>query len=141
MVINSNKTSEQGYYNMNNFIPQLNKKQLKILERRQRQEDLHKLSKQDPSALIIVIKNYPYIVSEYGNEYDDAFTSAWEFIKWRLDELKSLDKLAHEMGYSSDELLDFMEDLLEYDSEENLEQLLIDRYDAENMETWINGKK
>ncbi|EFQ50583.1 hypothetical protein HMPREF9218_0137 [Lactobacillus iners LEAF 2062A-h1] len=126
---------------MNNFIPQLNKKQLKILERRQRQEDLHKLSKQDPSALIIVIKNYPYIVSEYGNEYDDAFTSAWEFIKWRLDELKSLDKLAHEMGYSSDELLDFMEDLLEYDSEENLEQLLIDRYDAENMETWINGKK
>jgi len=45
------------------------------------------------------------------------------------------------MGYSSDELLDFMEDLLEYDSEENLEQLLIDRYDAENMETWINGKK
>lgn len=141
MVINSNKTSEQGYYNMNNFIPQLNKKQLKILERRQRQEDLHKLSKQDPSALIIVIKNYPYIVSEYGNEYDDAFTSAWEFIKWRLDELKSLDKLAHEMGYSSDELLDFMEDLLEYDSEENLEQLLIDRYDAENMESWINGKK
>lgn len=141
MVINSNKTSEQGYYNMNNFIPQLNKKQLKILERRQRQEDLHKLSKQDPSALIIVIKNYPYIVSEYGNEYDDAFTSAWESIKWRLDELKSLDKLAHEMGYSSDELLDFMEDLLEYDSEENLEQLLIDRYDAENMETWINGKK
>lgn len=141
MVINSNKTSEQGYYNMNNFIPQLNQKQLKILERRQRQEDLHKLSKQDPSALIIVIKNYPYIVSEYGNEYDDAFTSAWEFIKWRLDELKSLDKLAHEMGYSSDELLDFMEDLLEYDSEENLEQLLIDRYDAENMETWINGKK
>lgn len=141
MVINSNKTSEQGYYNMNNFIPQLNKKQLKILERRQRQEDLHKLSKQDPSALIIVIKNYPYIVSEYGNEYDDAFTSAWEFIKWRLKKLKSLDKLAHEMGYSSDELLDFMEDLLEYDSEENLEQLLIDRYDAENMETWINGKK
>lgn len=141
MVINSNKTSEQGYYNMNNFIPQLNKKQLKILERSQRQEDLHKLAKQDPSALIIVIKNYPYIVSEYGNEYDDAFTSAWEFIKWRLDELKSLDKLAHEMGYSSDELLDFMEDLLEYDSEENLEQLLIDRYDAENMETWINGKK
>lgn len=141
MVINSNKTSEQGYYNMNNFIPQLNKKQLKILERSQRQEDLHKLSKQDPSALIIVIKNYPYIVSEYGNEYDDAFTSAWEFIKWRLKELKSLDKLAHEMGYSSDELLDFMEDLLEYDSEENLEQLLIDRYDAENMETWINGKK
>ena len=50
-------------------------------------------------------------------------------------------ELAHEMGYSSDELLDFMEDLLEYDSEENLEQLLIDRYDAENMETWINGKK
>lgn len=141
MVINSNKTSEQGYYNMNNFIPQLNKKQLKILERSQRQEDLHKLAKQDPSALIIVIKNYPYIVSEYGNEYDDAFTSAWEFIKWRLDELKSLDKLAHEMGYSSDELLDFMEDLLEYDSEENLEQLLIDRYDAENMESWINGKK
>lgn len=141
MVINSNKTSEQGYYNMNNFIPQLNKKQLKILERSQRQEDLHKLAKQDPSALIIVIKNYPYIVSEYGNEYDDAFTSAWEFIKWRLDELKSLDKLAHEMGYSSDELLDFMEDLLEYGSEENLEQLLIDRYDAENMETWINGKK
>lgn len=141
MVINSNKTSEQGYYNMNNFIPQLNKKQLKILERSQRQEDLHKLAKQDPSALIIVIKNYPYIVSEYGNEYDDAFTSAWEFIKWRLKELKSLDKLAHEMGYSSDELLDFMEDLLEYDSEENLEQLLIDRYDAENMETWINGKK
>lgn len=45
------------------------------------------------------------------------------------------------MGYSSDELLDFMEDLLEYGSEENLEQLLIDRYDAENMETWINGKK
>lgn len=126
---------------MNNFIPQLNKEQLKILERSQRQEDLHKLAKQDPSALIIVIKNYPYIVSEYGNEYDDAFTSAWEFIKWRLDELKSLDKLAHEMGYSSDELLDFMEDLLEYGSEENLEQLLIDRYDAENMETWINGKK
>lgn len=141
MVINSNKTSEQGYYSMNRFIPQLNKKQLKILERSQRQEDLHKLAKQDPSALIIVIKNYPYIVSEYGNEYDDAFTSAWEFIKWRLKKLKSLDKLAHEMGYSSDELLDFMEDLLEYDSEENLEQLLIDRYDAENMETWINGKK
>ncbi len=136
MVINSNKTSEQGYYNMNNFIPQLNKKQLKILERRQRQEDLHKLSKQDPSALIIVIKNYPYIVSEYGNEYDDAFTSAWEFIKWRLDELKSLDSLAYEMHYSN--LITFITDITDYDYDGELQQqLLIDRYGAERIDEYL----
>lgn len=43
---------------MNNFIPQLNKEQLKILERSQRQEDLHKLAKQDPSALIFILYCY-----------------------------------------------------------------------------------
>lgn len=112
MVINSNKTSEQGYYSMNRFIPQMNKEQEEILKER----------------------------NKYC-EYNTSFDNAEDFIRWRLKKLKSLDKLAHEMGYSSDELLDFMEDLLEYDSEENLEQLLIDRYDAENMETWINGKK
>lgn len=138
MVINSNKTSEQGYYNMNNFIPQLNKKQLKILERRQRQEDLHKLAKQDPSALIIVIKNYPYIVSEYGNEYDDAFTSAWEFIKWRLDELKSLDRLAYEMHYSKEDLITFITDITDYDYDGELQQqLLIDRYGAERIDEYL----
>ncbi|MCT7811100.1 hypothetical protein [Lactobacillus iners] len=121
---------------MNNFIPQLNKKQLKILERRQRQEDLHKLSKQDPSALIIVIKNYPYIVSEYGNEYDDAFTSAWEFIKWRLDELKSLDSLAYEMHYSN--LITFITDITDYDYDGELQQqLLIDRYGAERIDEYL----
>lgn len=136
MVINSNKTSEQGYYNMNRFIPQMNKEQLKILERRQRQEDLHKLSKQDPSALIIVIKNYPYIVSEYGNEYDDAFTSAWEFIKWRLDELKSLDSLAYEMHYSN--LITFITDITDYDYDGELQQqLLIDRYGAERIDEYL----
>lgn len=136
MVINSNKTSEQGYYNMNNFIPQLNKKQLKILERRQRQEDLHKLSKQDSSALIIVIKNYPYIISEYGNEYDDAFTSAWDFIKWRLDELKSLDRLAYEMHYSN--LITFITDITDYDYDGELQQqLLIDRYGAERIDEYL----
>lgn len=137
MVINSNKTSEQGYYNMNNFIPQLNKKQLKILERSQRQEDLHKLAKQDPSALIIVIKNYPYIVSEYGNEYDDAFTSAWEFIKWRLDEFKSLDSLAYEMHYSKEDLITFITDITDYDYEEELQQFLIDRYGAERIDEYL----
>ncbi|MCT7765119.1 MAG: hypothetical protein N4R59_05615 [Lactobacillus iners] len=138
MVINSNKTSEQGYYNMNNFIPQLNKKQLKILERSQRQEDLHKLAKQDPSALIIVIKNYPYIVSEYGNEYDDAFTSAWEFIKWRLDEFKSLDSLAYEMHYSKEDLITFITDITDYDYDGELQQqLLIDRYGAERIDEYL----
>lgn len=137
MVITSNKTSEQGYYNMNNFIPQLNKKQLKILERSQRQEDLHKLAKQDPSALIIVIKNYPYIVSEYGNEYDDAFTSAWEFIKWRLDELKSLDSLAYEMNYSKEDLITFITDIVDYDYDGELQQLLIDRYGAERIDEYL----
>ena len=123
---------------MNNFIPQLNKKQLKILERRQRQEDLHKLSKQDPSALIIVIKNYPYIVSEYGNEYDDAFTSAWEFIKWRLDELKSLDRLAYEMHYSKEDLITFITDITDYDYDGELQQqLLIDRYGAERIDEYL----
>ncbi|MCT7884048.1 MAG: hypothetical protein N4P78_03115 [Lactobacillus iners] len=122
---------------MNNFIPQLNKKQLKILERRQRQEDLHKLSKQDPSALIIVIKNYPYIVSEYGNEYDDAFTSAWDFIKWRLDELKSLDRLAYEMHYSKEDLITFITDITDYDYDGELQQLLIDRYGAERIDEYL----
>ncbi len=123
---------------MNNFIPQLNKKQLKILERSQRQEDLHKLAKQDPSALIIVIKNYPYIVSEYGNEYDDAFTSAWEFIKWRLDELKSLDSLAYEMHYSKEDLITFITDITDYDYDGELQQqLLIDRYGAERIDEYL----
>ena len=122
---------------MNNFIPQLNKKQLKILERSQRQEDLHKLAKQDPSALIIVIKNYPYIVSEYGNEYDDAFTSAWEFIKWRLDELKSLDRLAYEMHYSKEDLITFITDITDYDYDGELQQLLIDRYGAERIDEYL----
>lgn len=123
---------------MNRFIPQLNKKQLKILERSQRQEDLHKLAKQDPSALIIVIKNYPYIVSEYGNEYDDAFTSAWEFIKWRLDELKSLDSLAYEMHYSKEDLITFITDITDYDYDGELQQqLLIDRYGAERINEYL----
>lgn len=137
MVINSNKTSEQGYYNMNRFIPQMNKEQEEILKERNKYYELLEL---DPSTLVVSIGTEQFVVGEYC-EYNTSFDNAEDFIRWRLKELKSLDKLAHEMGYSSDELLDFMEDLLEYDSEENLEQLLIDRYDAENMETWINGKK
>lgn len=137
MVINSNKTSEQGYYNMNNFIPQMNKDQEEILKERNKYYELLEL---DPSTLVVSIGTEQFVVGEYC-EYNTSFDNAEDFIRWRLKKLKSLDKLAHEMGYSSDELLDFMEDLLEYDSEENLEQLLIDRYDAENMETWINGKK
>lgn len=137
MVINSNKTSEQGYYNMNNFIPQMNKEQEEILKERNKYYELLELA---PSTLVVSIGTDQFIVGEYC-EYNTSFDNAEDFIRWRLKKLKSLDKLAHEMGYSSDELLDFMEDLLEYDSEENLEQLLIDRYDAENMETWINGKK
>lgn len=137
MVINSNKTSEQGYYNMNRFIPQMNKEQEEILKERNKYYELLEL---DPSTLVVSIGTEQFIVGEYC-EYNTSFDNAEDFIRWRLKKLKSLDKLAHEMGYSSDELLDFMEDLLEYGSEENLEQLLIDRYDAENMETWINGKK
>lgn len=137
MVINSNKTSEQGYYNMNRFIPQMNKEQEEILKERNKYYELLEL---DPSTLVVSIGTDQFIVGEYC-EYNTSFDNAEDFIRWRLKKLKSLDKLAHEMGYSSDELLDFMEDLLEYGSEENLEQLLIDRYDAENMETWINGKK
>lgn len=137
MVINSNKTSEQGYYNMNRFIPQMNKDQEEILKERNKYYELLEL---DPSTLVVSIGTEQFVVGEYC-EYNTSFDNAEDFIRWRLKKLKSLDKLAHEMGYSSDELLDFMEDLLEYDSEENLEQLLIDRYDAENMETWINGKK
>lgn len=137
MVINSNKTSEQGYYSMNRFIPQMNKEQEEILKERNKYYELLEL---DPSTLVVSIGTEQFVVGEYC-EYNTSFDNAEDFIRWRLKKLKSLDKLAHEMGYSSDELLDFMEDLLEYDSEENLEQLLIDRYDAENMETWINGKK
>lgn len=137
MVINSNKTSEQGHYSMNRFIPQMNKEQEEILKERNKYYELLELA---PSTLVVSIGTEQFVVGEYC-EYSTSFDNAEDFIRWRLKRLKSLDKLAHEMGYSSDELLDFMEDLLEYDSEENLEQLLIDRYDAENMETWINGKK
>ena len=137
MVINSNKTSEQAYYNMNRFIPQMNKDQEEILKERNKYYELLEL---DPSTLVVSIGTEQFVVGEYC-EYNTSFDNAEDFIRWRLKKLKSLDKLAHEMGYSSDELLDFMEDLLEYDSEENLEQLIIDRYDAENMETRINGKK
>lgn len=137
MVINSNKTSEQGYYSMNRFIPQMNKEQEEILKERNKYYELLELA---PSTLVVSIGTEQFVVGEYC-EYNTSFDNAEDFIRWRLKKLKSLDKLAHEMGYSSDELLDFMEDLLEYDSEENLEQLLIDGYDAENMETWINGKK
>lgn len=137
MVINSNKTSEQGHYSMNRFIPQMNKEQEEILKERNKYYELLEL---DPSTLVVSIGTEQFVVGEYC-EYNTSFDNAEDFIRWRLKKLKSLDKLAHEMGYSSDELLDFMEDLLEYGSEENLEQLLIDRYDAENMETWINGKK
>lgn len=137
MVITSNKTSEQGHYSMNRFIPQMNKEQEEILKERNKYYELLEL---DPSTLVVSIGTEQFVVGEYC-EYSTSFDNAEDFIRWRLKKLKSLDKLAHEMGYSSDELLDFMEDLLEYDSEENLEQLLIDRYDAENMETWINGKK
>lgn len=122
---------------MNRFIPQMNKDQEEILKERNKYYELLEL---DPSTLVVSIGTEQFVVGEYC-EYNTSFDNAEDFIRWRLKKLKSLDKLAHEMGYSSDELLDFMEDLLEYDSEENLEQLLIDRYDAENMETWINGKK
>lgn len=122
---------------MNRFIPQMNKEQEEILKGRNKYYELLEL---DPSTLVVSIGTEQFVVGEYC-EYNTSFDNAEDFIRWRLKKLKSLDKLAHEMGYSSDELLDFMEDLLEYDSEENLEQLLIDRYDAENMETWINGKK
>lgn len=122
---------------MNRFIPQMNKEQEEILKERNKYYELLELA---PSTLVVSIGTDQFIVGEYC-EYNTSFDNAEDFIRWRLKKLKSLDKLAHEMGYSSDELLDFMEDLLEYGSEENLEQLLIDRYDAENMETWINGKK
>lgn len=122
---------------MNRFIPQMNKEQEEILKERNKYYELLEL---DPSTLVVSIGTEQFVVGEYC-EYNTSFDNAEDFIRWRLKKLKSLDKLANEMGYSSDELLDFMEDLLEYDSEENLEQLLIDRYDAENMETWINGKK
>lgn len=122
---------------MNRFIPQMNKEQEEILKERNKYYELLEL---DPSTLVVSIGTEQFVVGEYC-EYSTSFDNAEDFIRWRLKKLKSLDKLAHEMGYSSDELLDFMEDLLEYDSEENLEQLLIDRYDAENMESWINGKK
>lgn len=122
---------------MNRFIPQMNKEQEEILKERNKYYELLEL---DPSTLVVSIGTEQFVVGEYC-EYNTSFDNAEDFIRWRLKKLKSLDKLAHEMGYSSDELLDFMEDLLEYDSEENLEQLLIDRYDAENMETWINGNK
>ncbi len=122
---------------MNRFIPQMNKEQEEILKERNKYYELLELA---PSTLVVSIGTEQFVVGEYC-EYSTSFDNAEDFIRWRLKKLKSLDKLAHEMGYSSDELLDFMEDLLEYDSEENLEQLLIDRYDAENMETWINGKK
>lgn len=122
---------------MNRFIPQMNKEQEEILKERNKYYELLELA---PSALVVSIGTEQFVVGEYC-EYSTSFDNAEDFIRWRLKKLKSLDKLAHEMGYSSDELLDFMEDLLEYGSEENLEQLLIDRYDAENMETWINGKK
>lgn len=122
---------------MNRFIPQMNKEQEEILKERSKYYELLELA---PSTLVVSIGTEQFVVGEYC-EYNTSFDNAEDFIRWRLKKLKSLDKLAHEMGYSSDELLDFMEDLLEYDSEENLEQLLIDRYDAENMETWINGKK
>ncbi|CPS58773.1 hypothetical protein HMPREF9213_0849 [Lactobacillus iners LactinV 09V1-c] len=122
---------------MNRFIPQMNKEQEEILKERNKYYELLELA---PSTLVVSIGTEQFVVGEYC-EYNTSFDNAEDFIRWRLKKLKSLDKLAHEMGYSSDELLDFMEDLLEYDSEENLEQLLIDRYDAENMETWINGKK
>lgn len=122
---------------MNRFIPQMNKEQEEILKERNKYYELLELA---PSTLVVSIGTEQFIVGEYC-EYNTSFDNAEDFIRWRLKKLKSLDKLAHEMGYSSDELLDFMEDLLEYGSEENLEQLLIDRYDAENMETWINGKK
>jgi tRNA A22 N-methylase len=122
---------------MNRFIPQMNKEQEEILKERNKYYELLEL---DPSTLVVSIGTEQFVVGEYC-EYSTSFDNAEDFIRWRLKKLKSLDKLAHEMGYSSDELLDFMEDLLEYGSEENLEQLLIDRYDAENMETWINGKK
>ncbi|EFO69001.1 hypothetical protein HMPREF9212_1165 [Lactobacillus iners LactinV 03V1-b] len=122
---------------MNRFIPQMNKDQEEILKERNKYYELLEL---DPSTFVVSIGTEQFVVGEYC-EYNTSFDNAEDFIRWRLKKLKSLDKLAHEMGYSSDELLDFMEDLLEYDSEENLEQLLIDRYDAENMETWINGKK
>lgn len=122
---------------MNRFIPQMNKEQEEILKERNKYYELLELA---PSTLVVSIGTEQFVVGEYC-EYSTSFDNAEDFIRWRLKKLKSLDKLAHEMGYSSDELLDFMEDLLEYGSEENLEQLLIDRYDAENMETWINGKK
>lgn len=122
---------------MNRFIPQMNKEQEEILKERNKYYELLELA---PSTLVVSIGTEQFVVGEYC-EYNTSFDNAEDFIRWRLKKLKSLDKLAHEMGYSSDELLDFMEDLLEYGSEENLEQLLIDRYDAENMETWINGKK
>lgn len=122
---------------MNRFIPQMNKEQEEILKERNKYYELLELAS---STLVVSIGTEQFVVGEYC-EYNTSFDNAEDFIRWRLKKLKSLDKLAHEMGYSSDELLDFMEDLLEYDSEENLEQLLIDRYDAENMETWINGKK
>lgn len=122
---------------MNRFIPPMNKEQEEILKERNKYYELLEL---DPSTLVVSIGTEQFVVGEYC-EYNTSFDNAEDFIRWRLKKLKSLDKLAHEMGYSSDELLDFMEDLLEYGSEENLEQLLIDRYDAENMETWINEKK
>lgn len=80
MVITSNKTSEQGYYNMNRFIPQMNKEQEEILKERNKYYELLEL---DPSTLVVSIGTEQFVVGEHC-EYNTSFDNAEDFIRWRL---------------------------------------------------------
>lgn len=112
----------------------LSNEQLKMIKYYHDQESMHQLAFEDPNALVIYIDGVEAVISEeFGDQLDYGFTSAFEFLKWRLCKNDSdLNKLASELGYDKVgkvDRTDFIFDLIEYD-ESSLIDYIQDSYES-----------
>ncbi|CCI82016.1 hypothetical protein [Lactobacillus hominis] len=114
------------------YAPQYAPFQMQEIKRQRNQDNFEKIKRSDPKAIVINIPPYQAIISQYGDEFDYGFTSVNQFLKWRINQLGSLDNLAQEMGYGSSERVDFITDLTNYG--DDLERFVIDCYNADRIE-------
>lgn len=110
------------------------KDQLKEIKYQQDTQALKDLASEDPDAIIVYLPREEAIICDHGDDFDYGFTSATEFINWRLDCLDDdLNALADEMGYGekSPDHKDFIYDLRSYG--DDLEQLILDSYSSDRL--------
>lgn len=108
--------------------------QKKVIKFYHDQESMHQLAFEDPNALVIYIDGVEAVISkEFGDQLDYGFTTAFDFLKWRLGKNdNNLNKLASELGYDKVgrvDRTDFIFDLIEYD-ENSLIDYIQDSYES-----------